>query len=467
MLVGIGFVALDPGGGRSNDPSFSIAEARQRRTRLRRYQRPEESDIVTNHNPNPDHPPVSEQGSVHDAARPRMRPGNSPSSADRIAGGFRGVLRSMHDRNASEPIRAPDEWGAFVDHWPSGTRFLGGGVAPVVVDANVLRNDVLYACRNQQRTVLVNAANAGAIRLYAASHVVAEVAEHAKRWATESGDVQYGAFRRRWATEYLPLLRVVTDDTLPTLLDPAERCRVDRLAVEDSDDVPSATLSLALGAFFLSGDGPALRAVYGADIDLERHAGWLDILKSGGDAGELDKLIFSAVTFPSAVGASLYGLVRRLVRSSPPWLLMLAGLGIGALGTRVSPETRKNLGSGLSEAAATFACAYEDYHGALVRFGSAVPATPTWEDLARSTDGRRVLARACLHVLARAPTSPMSARELAGALPPLGIGQGEALVRQTLRSGGSFAQPYAGRWQLGQASAPATPNRDEPPSIEN
>ena len=77
-----------------------------------------------------------------------------------------------------------------------------------MVDANVLRNDILRACRTGQRTVLVTAANAGLLRLFCARHVYDEVIEHSGDW-TVGGLVTRDAFLRRWLLEYLPLIRVV------------------------------------------------------------------------------------------------------------------------------------------------------------------------------------------------------------------------------------------------------------------
>jgi hypothetical protein len=82
----------------------------------------------------------------------------------------------------------------------------------------------------------------------------------------------------------------------------------------------------------------------------------------------------------------------------------------------------------------------------------ATPVVPTWTQLAESNDRRSVLARACLHTLARAPASHLSARELVRVLPELDVGQGEQLIRETLRGYGCFEQPYEGRWQVGRAT---------------
>jgi hypothetical protein len=56
----------------------------------------------------------------------------------------------------------------------------------------------------------------------------------------------------------------------------------------------------------------------------------------------------------------------------------------------------------------------------------------------------------------------MSARALANALPSLGVGQGEQLVRQTLRAHACFAQPYEGQWQVGHVARSPGADLDAP-----
>ena len=81
-------------------------------------------------------------------------------------------LRSSIAGAITAPIRYPDDHGAFpIAEWP----MLGYLVPPIVVDANVLRNDILYSCRNDRRTSLVTATNAGFLRMFCAEHVIEEV----------------------------------------------------------------------------------------------------------------------------------------------------------------------------------------------------------------------------------------------------------------------------------------------------
>jgi hypothetical protein len=88
------------------------------------------------------------------------------------------------------------------------------------------------------------------------------------------------------------------------------------------------------------------------------------------------------------------------------------------------------------------AIVYQEVHG---QFTSAAPKTPSWASLAAALPPAAVLARACLHTLARSPGCDRSAAEL----PSLSVAQGEAKVRQVLREADPFTEVWRGRWQAG------------------
>lgn len=377
-----------------------------------------------------------------------MRVENGLASPEDAARLVRGVVADMHRYSAVAPIRLPGPQGAF-------PRDILLRPPPVVLDANVLRNDIRRACRKGQRTVLVSAANAGFIRLFCAEHVYREVIEHSGDW-TAAGPVTRDAFLRRWLLEYLPLIRIVPigEDQLGWL-GQAELERIRHLARpdQDPDDVPSAALSLLLGAFFLSEDGKPLRAVYG-DADLAGHREWVDILKAGGDAGQLGKTIALAANLTALAGHALASGARRIAAVTSPWVLVAAGLG-GAWWYLNRPASTRQQVTSAAQAILTgvlgVALAYQEVQD---RFTSAAPSTPSWASLAAELPPAAVLRRACLHTLARSPGCDRSAAELTRELPPLGLAQGEAKVRQLLRDAGPFTEVWRGRWQAGNA-APA------------
>jgi hypothetical protein len=127
--------------------------------------------------------------------------GNGFGPLKDFAGLLHGMVTDMHKYGAVAPIHFPGPQGAF----PADILLRP---PPVVVDANILRNDIRRACRTRQRTVLVTAANAGLIRLSCAQHVYDEVIEHSGQW-TATGPVTRNDFLRMWLLEDLPLIRVV------------------------------------------------------------------------------------------------------------------------------------------------------------------------------------------------------------------------------------------------------------------
>ena len=365
--------------------------------------------------------------------------GNVFDSPEDFARLLRSVVIDTHKASAVAPIRFPGPQGAF-----PGDILLRP--PPVVVDANVLRNDILRACRTGQRTVLVTAANVGLLRLFCAEHVYLEVIEHSGDW-TIGGPVTQNAFLRRWLLEYLPLIRVVpVEEGHLAWLDPAELERMRHLAEpgQDPDDVPSATLALLLGAFFLSEDGNPLRAVYGAIPP--RHREWVNTLKAGGDAGELGSDLTLVVNLTALAGHGLASGTRRVAAATSPWALVAAGLGAAWWYLSRPASTRQRVSSAAGSVLNCVVGAAIAYEEARVQFARAAPKTPDWASLAAALPPAAVLGRASLHTLARSPGCDRSAAKLAAELPYLGVAQGEAKVRQVLRDAGPFNRS---RWAWG------------------
>ncbi len=363
-------------------------------------------------------------------------------------------LRRIHAASSQHPIKLPSPEGVFPD------AFLLRP-PPIVLDANRLRDTVLYGCRNDRQTVLVTAANAGLVRLYAARHVVDEVAEHGLPWADAAG-VPRATFLRRWFTEYLPLIRVVPTEGLEELLGPGEADRIASLSDVDPDDVPSAKLAFVLQAFFLSNDRAALRAVYGPDLDVDEHEAWLQVLRAGGDAGELGQLMQFGINVIGLLGQGAASGLKRLGARFGWWALLPLAAGFAVVVRRASPKTKeritssaRSLGAALLETVAPVLAAYRT---ARERFERLIPGQPTWEALAETSRPEAVLVRACLHTLVRSPQGHRSARELAGDLPLLPVASGEAKVRAVLRTRDCFFEAWRGRWQVGEVAEILVPH---------
>jgi predicted nucleic acid-binding protein len=369
-----------------------------------------------------------------------------PHPSEVLAQSLLGIVGSMHRDSCRETIRLPAENGAFPEE-------IILRPPPVVADANRLRNDILRACRTGQRTVLVNTANGGLLRLFCAQHVIDEVLEHSAKWAA-AGKVSQQAFLAKWLSDYLPLIRVISDDPAHlSLLTPEEADRIKILAEKDPDDVPSATLALLLEAFYLSNDRPALEAVYGPDADLTEHAEWVQVLKAGGDAGELGKMLTAAANLTVLASSGIIGGVRRLAAATSPWLLLAAGF-IAGWRLAIASDTTKQKWKAAGTAALHYCLgAFIAYEEVRTRFARVSPATPSWNTLATSRSSTAVLTRACMHTLARS-MSDCSAVELAQDLPYLQVPRGEAKIRAALRAMDCFTEVWRGRWQLGHVAEP-------------
>jgi predicted nucleic acid-binding protein len=354
-------------------------------------------------------------------------------------------VRTRHLVATARPIVGADEAGCFITPGIP-------ALPPLVADANVLNRDVIRAARTGQRTVLLNAANSGLLRLFVADHVLAEVPEHAERMAKRA-KVSTGAYLACWEKQYLPLLRLV--EVGEGLLGLAEQARVDLLAAGpaemcDPDDVPTAVLALQLGAVVLSTDRKVLHAVYGLQADLTRHDQWLQLLQLGGDAGALGQINDEEGRTLEHVGGLAFAGLGALWQTISPWAAVLV-VGLGWYGwRRASPQVRKRLADAAIEVLTEEAMVVAWMKRTTDSFRAAAALPPRWEELAAEVPARAVLERACLHTLARSAQSDRSAREVAERLPALPVAQGEAKVRAVLREHGAFHQPYRGRFQVGR-----------------
>jgi hypothetical protein len=356
-------------------------------------------------------------------------------------------MRSHHLENASKPIEGPNKDGAFPNSELT-------SVPPIVADTDDLQRDLVRACRNDERTILINAANSKSIRIFCAEHVLDEV-ERQEDECADRANVPVSAIRARWERDYLPLLRLV--DVRNVFLDPNEAERIALLDdgpdhLRDSSDVPTAILALQLGAFVLSTDKKVLWAVYGQDADLHRHDAWVSVLRGAGDAAYLEELNHSTeVAMAMATMGAFEGL-KWIWQNISPLAVGLLAAGAGYATYRASPETRKSalkFGSSMIEGVMDLKSWYDS---TLAAFLGVAPDIPSWDELARVNSPDNVLGRACIHALARGSVSYQSAAELARSLPILHVPRGEAKVRSMLRSCDSFVKVYNGYWQMGRPS---------------
>jgi predicted nucleic acid-binding protein len=366
-----------------------------------------------------------------------------PSARREPSDAVRKMLEITHSNSAKAPLRHPTKDGVF----PHAilTRPLCA-----VVDTHWLGFDVNYACAKNQRNVLITAANQQLIRLFCAQHVVEEIIEHVERWSVNARrSVSIEDFLRRWHDEYLPALRVVPDNAIPdSWLSPDELTRLDTLALVDTDDIPSVKLALAICGLYISKDGPAVTAVYGADAEMIDREKWLDHLRAGSDAGELARMVHGANMFGGLTGYGAFKAVQKTYEVIGPLALLTAG-GVAYIAWDwIKHPARAGLRSTLSDTLMLVIEMEMQRSAQQEIFDKGLPQIPSWHALAETTDHESVTGRAALYTLARESTTHVSARELTTKLPHL-LSCTETTVRRVLRSTPCFTEVYRGRWQIG------------------
>lgn len=379
-------------------------------------------------------------------------PPSDGTTRNRFKGSARVALKEWHQQRAAEPIALANEAGAF----PSTLIPL---VFPIVVDANVIRSEIIRMARTGIRTILASAASYGVLRLYCARHVIQEIDRHCDEWAVQAGlDPQ--RVRAVWQETHMRLIRWVDLPPVP-LYSQQEISRLRVLAHKttgDPDDLPTAVLALLLDAPLLSKDKKPLVAVYGEDFDYDAHTEWLDNLRAGGDLGPLGEAMRLTVMVGGGIGLAGFEGVRAVVQKVPwPILLGLIVAGIIAYNTYVSPEMKRKITDGVKsvssvslEVFSEFGITYVEAHSTFQKLNTPSSSPSQLEESGLSNDA--LLIRTCLYHLARIPQSKVSAAELSQFLGDrVEIPCGEKKVRAVLRENPCFEQVYRGRFQVGRA----------------
>lgn len=361
----------------------------------------------------------------------------------------RAALKHHHRNNAAAPINGHDDVGFWREsYW---AQWYSDAV-PIVVDANILHDCIGRSAKRGEPTALVTIANTRAARIYCAAHVIDEFVKHREVWAAHYR-VSAAAYQAAFVSFYRPLVRTVPTDGLEEMLLPDERARLDVLRVEDFDDVPTATLAIALGAVPITKDHAPWKAVHGAPTDAVHLDLWLWRLMSIGDRAETEKLLSFTLAGVAAPGVAAIHWGTKLYRYSPLAFGISAAFIAGAAFCVPRPVYRKGwdaikTGSGnLNEAIVT---PHMQANGELQR---QLPPFPSWDDLVATTSRDAALARACLYRLARSRRTPANVGQVVDDLPTLGISQEAPRVGKVLRRYPCFAERTPQWWQVGRPQA--------------
>lgn len=216
--------------------------------------------------------------------------------------------------------------------------------------------------------------------------------------------------------------------------------------------MPTATLTLLLGGYLLSGDHKVLRAVYGHDVDLAAYGDkkWLPALRAGGNASALRELQRDSEQTVALSGRLVFFAFQQLWTKISPIAALLVGGAAVLLYRHASPATRQHL----VKAVNAFTDRYSEIAAQSMRettvFNALTVAVPTWNQMAQTMSPEAVLTRACIYTLARDARGEHSARELADALDFLPVPHSEPKVRAVLRGSPAFHEWRRGRFQVGR-----------------
>lgn len=222
---------------------------------------------------------------------------------------------------------------ALVGHVPRVNAHPGSPfhVHPCVADAMTLIQDVMRNVTDGQQTALMGAVEVGTIRLLCTEKVGAEVEEHLEEICIARG-VDVDAAWEVWDLDHWPHLWVVN---LPvgTVVDP----RVNLVALEDPDDVPTAELALLLAATVLSDDQHLTRPGIAKP-------NWLSFAIHGRRAARTDENLYYAGMGTTFIGRLGFEAIKLAVRNPLP---ALGILGLATLARRSREPSGRPPGHGV------------------------------------------------------------------------------------------------------------------------
>jgi hypothetical protein len=202
--------------------------------------------------------------------------------------------------------------GSWLERAPLGGPQIG------VLDTNTIFNDIVYQLRHgRQMGAMVASSRAGAVRLFASSHVYGEVYRRAS--TQERRGFPAEQLLELFEERYLPQIRFVDVAGLPI--------GANARAVEaaDPDDLPTAVLALALAPCHVYTDDPDL-----TDAGFGQQRNWLGLVRSAERAMQVDQTMLVLAELARWGWRKLAPWINRQIRETGPVEVMLGG-AIGIL----------------------------------------------------------------------------------------------------------------------------------------
>lgn len=315
-------------------------------------------------------------------------------------------------------------------------------IRPAVVDSSFLVSDILRTTRNRQQSTFLDGIKTGVMRAFIAHQVWAEVSRSIRR-AAEERRLDAGVAEQIWWREYIPRLRVVEVEGLPTI-------QANAVLARDPSDVPTMKLaSLLAPVVVLASDrdlqdpGIATQKCF----QVVEAAGSLTIVAEGTWAGMV------AMQAAGAAGQSAVRGIAAVARRREGQLVLvgLAGAAVigGALLRRATlrEDTRRlgqRLGAVIKEGVVPF------LESMAMVYENAIKVWEAEEYQAKGGSVQQQVARA----LAVSP-HPLNRTQLASLIRPDGTdAERRRLVRDlasVLAAAPAFSPVSKRRWELGRA----------------
>jgi predicted nucleic acid-binding protein len=316
---------------------------------------------------------------------------------------------------------------------------LRGHPTPILItDAGMFMGEIVRSCRDGGTTTsMLWALHMAGAKLYLPREIVEEVTNRLYRRAGCDTELAL----ERFARFYLPHAIIV--DEVPSRWGQHDE-RVQSLALRDPSDLPSARLSVAIGAFLLAED-PDL-----VDLGLGTRS-WLVIAHAAANSAEYTFVATGAVV-PSALTLDLAtAAVKGFLNAAPiVQLIIVLGLGYGIYrageSTRVREAVRR-IGPQVAEAA--------DRYGPPIAevMSRHLEAQALFNTSERTSSPKPTLGELIARILARSGShdAPLLAEDIARELSGLTLRERTQLVRaELLAHPNTFTQVSRGRFALGR-----------------
>jgi len=316
---------------------------------------------------------------------------------------------------------------------------LRGHPTPIfIADAGMFMGEIVRSCRNGgTATSMLWALHMEGAKLYLPRDIVEEVTKRLHRRAGPDTELALDRFTRL----YLPHA-IIVDEVPPAWGQHDER--VQALALRDPSDLPSARLSVAIGAFLFSED-PDL-----VDLGLGTKS-WLVIAHAAANSAEY-RFVATGAVVPSVLTFELAKATAKGFMKAPPIIQFVIVLGLAygiyqaGQSTRVRDAARR-IGPRVAEAV--------DRYGPPI--AEVVSRQREAQDLFSATDSatgsKPTLGELVARILARSGSheAPLLAEDIARELAGLTLRERTQMVRaELLAHPNTFTQVSRGRFALGR-----------------